>query len=62
MATIGDRASDDVGKEGMEKEVEILASKMKKKVVVSLDHINWEHATTDLKWAILVKLASGKPI
>lgn len=31
-------------------------------MVVSLDHVNWEDADTNLKWAVLVKLASGRPI
>lgn len=35
---------------------------MAKKVVVSLDRINWDEATNNLQWAILLRLASGKPI
>lgn len=31
-------------------------------MVVSLDHIKWEDAAEDLKWAVLLKLAIGKPI
>lgn len=43
-------------------EVEDLNSKTAKKVVVSLDHIDWKEAEIDLKWAVLLKLASGKSV
>lgn len=32
------------------------------KVVVSLDEVKWEEAENELKWDILVNLASGKSI
>lgn len=42
--------------------MEQLTIKLDGKVVVSLDEVNWEEARYELQWAILVKLASGKPI
>lgn len=52
---------DHTEKRNIEEELEDLASRMNEKVVVSVDHINWEEAAKDLKWAILIKLASGRP-
>lgn len=48
----------DMENSGMDK----LVSKMKEKMVVSVDNLNWEEAGTNLKWAILLRLASGKAI
>lgn len=31
-------------------------------MVVSLDEVNWEEAGSELHWAVLVQLASGKPV
>lgn len=44
----------------LETDVERIATKLNSKVVMSLDDVNWEEAGEALKWAILVKLSSGK--
>lgn len=44
------------------KEVDILATRLEGRVVVSVDEVNWEEAGRDLRWAALLKLASGKNI
>lgn len=51
-------------KEGVDTkwELDMLSSKMVGKMVVSLDEVNWEDVGKELKWAILVKLASGRLI
>lgn len=43
-----------------ERELEMLSTKLDGKMVA--DEVNWEEAGNELKWAILVKLATGKPI
>lgn len=48
--------------QNIEEELDALSSKMDDKVVVSLDHINWEDAANDIKWAVLLKLATGRPL
>lgn len=47
-----------IGK-AMDNEVNILASKLEGKMVVSLDTFNWDEAGKSLAWAVLLKLASG---
>lgn len=47
---------------GTENEMESLSTKLDDKVVVSLDDINWKDAGSELQWAVLAKLASGRPI
>lgn len=42
--------------------VENLVSSMWDKMVVSIDRVNWEEAGQNLKWAILLRLASGKVV
>lgn len=46
----------------VETNVDMLLSKLQKKMVVSLDHVCWEEVAVNLKWAVLVKLASGRPL
>lgn len=48
--------------EDTDHELEMLSTKLDDKMVVSLDEVNWEEAGNNLKWAVLAKLASGKPI
>lgn len=45
----------------LENDVETITSKLETKIVVDLDHVDWEDAGKDLQWAVLLKLASGKP-
>lgn len=45
-----------------EKAMEEIRTQLEGKMVVSLVEVNWEKAENELKWAILVKLASAKPI
>lgn len=46
---------------GTEDEFEGLTTKLYDKVVVSLDEVSWEDAGSELKWAVLAKLSSGRP-
>lgn len=43
-------------------QMDSLQSKMKKNLVVSVDRMNWAEAGRNLKWAIILRLASGKAI
>lgn len=49
-------------KEGTESDLEKISSKLDDKMVVSIDEVNWERAGEELKWAMLIKLVTGKAI
>lgn len=51
-----------IRKQGAEQVIEMLTAKLDENMVVPLDDVSWEDAGNELRWAILAKLASGRPI
>lgn len=49
-------------KDNLEEEMKGLASCLDGKMMISMDTFNWSEAGKKLKWAVLLKLVSGRPI